>query len=107
VRWSAYGLNGGEFDVLASLRRSGPPYRLSPTALSSALIVTSGGMTKRLRLLESRGPVRRDPDPGDRRSTLVTLTPEGMRLVDEVVPVWLSRRRRLRGRSPRSRRSSR
>ena len=96
--FEAYGLNGGEFDVLASLRRSGPPYSLSPTSLSSSLIVTSGGMTKRLRMLERRGLVRRDPDPGDGRSMLVTLTPEGMRLVDEVVPVhWANEKRLLEG----------
>src|SRR3954453_10013071 len=50
-----YGLNGGEFDVLAALRRTGAPYRLTPTELSRALLVTSGGMTNRLRSLEERG----------------------------------------------------
>src|SRR4030095_14386703 len=49
------GVNGGEFDVLAALRRAGRPHRLSPTELSRALIVTSGGMTKGLNALARRG----------------------------------------------------
>ena len=46
--FAAHGLNGGEFDVLAALRRVGRPHRLTPTALGKALMVTSGGMSKRL-----------------------------------------------------------
>src|SRR4051812_24274258 len=52
--FATHGVNGGEFDVLASLRRSGTPYRLTPTELSRTLMVTSGGMTKRLAALEAR-----------------------------------------------------
>jgi DNA-binding MarR family transcriptional regulator len=81
-----HGLNGGEFDVLAALRRAGPPYRLTPTELSNALIVSSGGMTKRLTALEGRRLIRREPDPRDGRSTQVTLTSAGKRLVETVVP---------------------
>ncbi|MBA3365130.1 MAG: MarR family transcriptional regulator [Actinobacteria bacterium] len=66
--FAAHGVNGGEFDVLAALRRAGRPYRLTPTNLSKAMMVTSGGMTKRLRALEGRGLIRRVPDPSDRRS---------------------------------------
>lgn len=80
--FAAHGLNGGEFDVLAALRRVGRPYRLTPTELSTALIVSSGGMTKRLNALERRGLVRRRPDPHDRRSTAVSLTPAGKQLVE-------------------------
>jgi DNA-binding MarR family transcriptional regulator len=45
-------------------------------------MVTSGGMTKRLTALEGRGLIRREPDPNDGRSTSVTLTREGKRLVE-------------------------
>lgn len=83
--FAIYGLTGGEFDVLAALRRTGRPYRMTPTDLSRALIVTSGGMTRRLHALEDRGLVRRALDPSDRRSTTVTLTPDGRRLVEEVL----------------------
>jgi DNA-binding MarR family transcriptional regulator len=90
-----HGLNGGEYDVLAALRRAGPPFRLSPSALSQSLIVTSGGMTKRLKSLEDDGLVRRSPSRLDRRSTLVQLTPRGRRLVDSVVVAHVANERRL------------
>jgi DNA-binding MarR family transcriptional regulator len=80
-----HGLNGGEYDVLAALRRAGPPFRLSPSALSQSLIVTSGGMTKRLNSLQDAGLVRRSPSRLDRRSTLVQLTSKGRKLVDTIV----------------------
>jgi DNA-binding MarR family transcriptional regulator len=93
----AYGLNGGEFDVLASLRRAGRPFRLTPTQLSNSLMVTSGGMTKRLAGLEERGLIRREPDTNDRRSTAVSLTREGKRLVDEILPAHVANEQRLLG----------
>jgi len=95
--FAAHGVNGGEFDVLASLRRAGRPYRLTPTELSKALIVTSGGMTKRLAALERRGLIRREPDPDDKRSKAVTLTPEGKRLVEEILPEHWSNEGHLLG----------
>jgi len=93
--FSGHGLTGGEFDVLAALRRSGGRYRLTPTELSNALMVTSGGMTKRLATLERRGLIRRDPDPSDRRSTAVTLTAEGKRLVETILPEHVANERRV------------
>ena len=93
--FARYGLNGGEFDVLAALRRSGRPYRLTPTDLSRSLMVTSGGMTKRLGALEARGLVARTADPDDRRSRWVTLTRDGRQLVDEVVVAHTANEERL------------
>jgi DNA-binding MarR family transcriptional regulator len=93
--FAAHGVTGGEFDVLAALRRSGAPYRLTPTELSSALIVSSGGMTKRLKGLEDRSLVRRAPDPNDRRSTTVALTSAGKRLVETILPDHTANERRL------------
>jgi DNA-binding MarR family transcriptional regulator len=90
-----HGLNGGEYDVLAALRRAGPPFRLSPSGLSQSLIVTSGGMTKRLKSLEDAGLVRRSPNQLDRRSTLVQLTPKGRKLIDSVVVAHVANERRL------------
>ncbi len=57
------GLQPGEFDVLATLRRSGVPYILSPTRLYEATMISSGGMTNRLDRLESAGLIERRPDP--------------------------------------------
>ena len=72
-----YGLERGEFDVLATLKRSGPDHRLTPTELFGALMITSGGLTHRLKRLEKAGLVRRVPSTEDRRSLLVELTEEG------------------------------
>jgi len=77
-----HGLTVADFVVLAALRRSSRPYQLTPTALSRAMMVSSGGTTKRLDRLEARGLIRRDPDPDDRRGTLVTLTDTGLATID-------------------------
>ncbi len=71
------GLDAGEFDVLATLLRSGPPYRLRPTELYRSLMISSGGLTDRLNRLESAGLVHRPESEGDGRSLPVELTQEG------------------------------
>src|SRR5437763_1623513 len=77
-----YGLEPGWFDVLAALRRAGPPYQLNPTALRESTMLSSGGMTKRLDRLTEAGLIERRPDPGDRRGTLVRLTRRGRAAID-------------------------
>jgi DNA-binding MarR family transcriptional regulator len=76
------GLQGESFDVLASLRRSGRPYQLSPTHLYREMMLTSGAMTNRIDRLEEAGLVSRQPDPRDRRGTLVRLSAKGKALID-------------------------
>ncbi|MFC8840892.1 MarR family winged helix-turn-helix transcriptional regulator [Streptomyces griseoincarnatus] len=83
--YAPFGISRGEFDVLATLRRAGEPYTLSPRQLSATLMLTTGGMTGRLDKLERAGLLRRSPDPHDRRGLQVTLTEEGLRLIDEAV----------------------
>ncbi|MGI5177331.1 MarR family winged helix-turn-helix transcriptional regulator [Dactylosporangium sp. CA-152071] len=102
--YGALGLNRGEFDVLATLRRSGEPFQLSPKALTSSLMLTSGGMTGRLDRLERAGLVARSPDPADRRGLVVTLTGAGRVLVDEAVAVGLAEQREVFERLPEPRR---
>lgn len=80
-----HGLGGGEFDLLATLRRSGAPYRLTPGALVASSMVTSGAVTARLDRLVAKGLVTRETDPSNRRSVLVTLTPAGRRAVDRAL----------------------
>ncbi|WP_406366495.1 MarR family winged helix-turn-helix transcriptional regulator [Streptomyces sp. NBC_00645] len=87
--YARYGISRGEFDVLATLRRSDAPYTLSPRELSATLMLTTGGMTGRLDKLERAGLLRRSPDPHDRRGLQVTLTGEGLRLIDEAVGAGL------------------
>jgi len=89
------GLQAGEFDVLATLRRSGEPYRLSPTQLYEATMISSGGMTDRLDRLERAGFVMRRPDPKDRRGKLIVLTEPGKRLVDETLSRHVANEERL------------
>ncbi|MEU5184531.1 MarR family winged helix-turn-helix transcriptional regulator [Streptomyces longwoodensis] len=83
--YAPLGLSRGEFDVLATLRRAGEPYTLSPRELSATLMLTTGGMTGRLDKLERAGLLRRSPDPHDRRGLRVTLTEQGLDLVDRAV----------------------
>jgi DNA-binding MarR family transcriptional regulator len=83
--FARFGLQSGEFDVLATLRRSGPPYALTPTALYEATMVTSGAITNRLDRLESAGLISRTPHPGDRRGVVVQLTETGRALIDDAV----------------------
>lgn len=82
-----YGLQQGEFDVIATLRRAGAPYSLGPTQLFEALMISSGGMTNRLDRLEKAGLIRRSPNPDDRRGMLVSLTDEGLELINRMVPL--------------------
>lgn len=91
------GLNGGEFDVLATLRRSGAPYRITPTTLAQNLMLSSGAMTNRLDRLESRALIRRLPDPGDRRGTLIELTSAGRELVESAVALHAANEEMLLG----------
>jgi len=93
--FAEFGLNNGEFDVLATLRRSGPPFQLSPTALFSALMITSGTMTHRLQRLEKAGWITRRPAVGDGRSLLVELTPAGFTLIDQAVTAHVANQHRL------------
>ncbi|WP_326955999.1 MULTISPECIES: MarR family winged helix-turn-helix transcriptional regulator [unclassified Amycolatopsis] len=77
-----FGLQRGEFDVLAALRRSGKPYTLIPSELSATLMMSRAGMTSRLDRLEAAGFVERTLDPNDRRSFRIRLTDKGFEVVD-------------------------
>lgn len=93
--YGEYGLTEGSFDVLATLRRSGAPYTLTPTELFSALMVTSGTMTTRLKNLENQGLIDRLPNPDDARSMLVRLTDKGKELIEQAVFSHVENEKRL------------
>jgi len=95
VAFAEHGLETWAFDVLAALRRSGPPYQLSPGRLMTRTLVTSGTMTNRIDRMEQARLVTRQPDPDDRRGVLVTLTDEGRRRVDAALEDLLARERRI------------
>lgn len=83
--FSSFDMTNWEFDVLATLRRSGAPYRLTPTSLFSTMMVTSGTMTHRMQRLEARGLIKRIPNEEDARSMMVQLTTPGIKLIDRAV----------------------
>jgi DNA-binding MarR family transcriptional regulator len=78
-----HGLDGGGYDVLATLRAAPPPHRLRPTDLYRALAISSGGLTARLNKLEAARLIRRPAAKDDRRSVFVELSPRGKQLVEQ------------------------
>ncbi len=92
--FSVHGLDVWEFDVLATLRRAGKPYQLSPTALMAQTLVTSGAMTNRINRLEARGLVSRQADPEDGRRVVVALSDPGRKVVDRALDDLLSAEQR-------------
>jgi DNA-binding MarR family transcriptional regulator len=93
--FAQFGLNHWSFDMLATLRRAGAPYRLSPTELFRSMMVTSGTMTNRIDRLTEKGLVRRVPDPEDRRGILVELTQQGRELIDRALISHVANEARL------------
>jgi len=97
-------LGNGDFDVMATLRRAGEPFRLSPGELSDSTMVTSGAVTKRVDRLVAKGLVRRTVSASDARGREIQLTAKGRKLTDElVVRHWDNEDRLLRALSPEER----
>ena len=90
-----YGLKTGEFDALATLRRVGPPFALTPTQLYEVTMLSSGAMTNRIDRLEKLGLVARRPNPDDRRGTLVALTDKGKTLIDSMIDAHVANKQRM------------
>ncbi|WP_433563987.1 MarR family winged helix-turn-helix transcriptional regulator [Nocardia sp. CA-151230] len=90
-----HGLERWEFDVLATLRRSGNESGLSAGALNKAAMITSGAITNRIDRLTAKGWVERVPDPKDRRAIQVHLTDSGRALIDRILPLHMENEQRL------------
>ncbi|WP_174019748.1 MarR family winged helix-turn-helix transcriptional regulator [Agrobacterium fabrum] len=90
-----HGLSSSAFDVLATLRRAGSPYQLSPGDLLAMTMVSSGTMTNRIDQLEKAGLVERIHNPQDRRSVLISLTERGFAIVEEAVSAHVDNQHRL------------
>lgn len=91
------GLGNGDFATLTALRRSGPSYALSPGELATAMLVTTGAVTKRIDRLLAQGLVTRGPAASDGRGRIVALTQRGRELVDRLMDEHLANERRLLG----------
>ena len=83
--FASSGLEPWEFDVLAALRREGPPFHASPKTLLQQTLVSSGTMTNRIDRLVERGLVNRQTDPNDGRGILVEMTSAGLTRVDAAI----------------------
>lgn len=93
--FAGHGLEFWEFDVLATLRRSGAPYELSAGALLKTAMVTSGAITNRVDRMETKGLVQRVRDPEDRRGVRIRLTPAGLELINDLMPRHVANEQRL------------
>jgi DNA-binding MarR family transcriptional regulator len=93
--FAAHGLDAASFDVLATLRRSEPPHRLTPAQLMQAAMVTSGAISQRLDRLEASGLVGRSRSEADARVVHVQLTERGRALIDEALPDHVANEHRL------------
>lgn len=90
-----HGLHDGEFDLLATLYRSGQPKGLTPNALRHAAVLSSGAMTNRLDRLETAGLIQRVANPEDRRSLLIRLSDEGRAVLLGCLDEYLATLHRL------------
>lgn len=90
AKFEEFGLSRASFDVLATLRRNGPPYKMTQRDLMRSLLRTSGSMSLRIDALERQGLVGRTEDENDRRSVFVTLTAGGSGLLERVIPGHLA-----------------
>jgi DNA-binding MarR family transcriptional regulator len=95
VEFRRYGLGEGEFDVLAALRRAGPPYELAPGELARHTMVTTGAATKRIDRLETAGLVSRRVSDDDARGRVIALTGAGRRVIDEAFTAHIANEHRL------------
>nr|WP_227411766.1 MarR family transcriptional regulator [Cryobacterium sp. BB736] len=90
-----FGLGEGDFDVLATLRRSGPPFELAPGELADHTMVTTGAMTKRIDRLVEAGLVTRRRSEADGRARVVALTDAGRELIDRAFTAHVDNEQRL------------
>jgi len=95
-----HGLGEGDFDVLASLRRTGAPFELPAGELARHTMVTTGAMTKRIDRLEAAGLVTRRPDASDGRGRRIALTERGRELIDAAFTDHMANEQRLVGLLP-------
>jgi DNA-binding MarR family transcriptional regulator len=86
----SFDLTPWEYEVLATLRRSGPNYELAPRRLLDALLISSPALTNRLDHLERAGLVERRGDPADRRALIIRLTPAGHVRADAAVTAYMA-----------------
>lgn len=93
--FARHGLDASSFDALATLLRSGSPYRITPAQLAREAMISTSAVAQRLNKLEGRGLIRREANPTDGRGTLVALTDAGKELIEGALPDHLATERAL------------
>ena len=93
--YAEFGLGEGEFDVLATLRREGAPYELTPTDLAAWTMVSSGAVTKRVDRCVEQGWVTRRVSDGDARGRVGALTEAGLEVIDRAFTAHMANEQRL------------
>ncbi|WP_435157438.1 MarR family winged helix-turn-helix transcriptional regulator [Amycolatopsis sacchari] len=78
-------MDAGTLDLLSTLRRAGPPYRLPPSELARRTLVSPGAVSQRVARCERDGLVRRLRSPEDGRGVLVELTEAGHAEIERTV----------------------
>lgn len=84
INLAHYDLNRGEFEVLAVLTRN-PEENITPKILQTKILITSGGLSNRIRKLEEKGLLVRLPDPNDRRGVILKATEKGKEITLQAV----------------------
>lgn len=93
--FARHGLDASSFDVLATLLRSGAPYRITPVELARDAMISTSAVAQRLNKLEGRGFVLREANPDDGRGTIVALTDTGRELIETALPDHLETERAI------------
>ncbi|WP_324752026.1 MarR family winged helix-turn-helix transcriptional regulator [Roseovarius sp. Pro17] len=81
------GLRSGQFSILISLNRPEPP---KVGSVADLLAMDRTTLTANLKPLERRGLLTVTPDAKDRRARRLTLTKDGLSLLEEAIPIWIA-----------------
>jgi DNA-binding MarR family transcriptional regulator len=82
---AALGIDAATLDLLSTLRRAGPPYRLSTRELTTCCLVTAGAITQRVDRAQQAGLVLRLPAEPGSRAVPIELTAHGHAVIADAV----------------------
>ena len=77
------GLTIAQFAVLEALYNKGD---LKICEIIERILTTSGNITVVIKNLEKDGLIKKKPDPNDKRSCIISLTEEGKKIIEDILP---------------------
>ena len=77
------GLTIAQFAVLEALYNKGD---LKICEIIERILTTSGNITVVIKNLEKEGLIKKKPDPNDKRSCIISLTEEGKKIIENILP---------------------